>query len=188
MGRDLAAGLVLLIGGCTGGDAAESMSVQCEASASSGFPAMSLVYTGEASGTLSVASSLGEMALPATKSERHGEVDGQDVAVVGIMASGPASLLMPERSAIEACIAGKAQGDAAQDPDMVTMFIDSCRREAPLGKAPVPITAKVEIAIMEAPDVYAYFVFTYEDRSPVPNGHIAVESLPPPNCTLAQPG
>lgn len=182
----LALGLLLLIGGCTAGGAVETMSVACEP-AMSGFPAMSLVYEGDESGTLKVSGEFGEMTLPATKSERTGEVDGEELSVTGIQAFGQASVLMPERTAIEACIAGQAKGDAAQDPDMVMMFADSCRREAPMGTAPVPITAKIEIATLDAPDIYAYFVFIYEEKSDVPGEHITIESLPPPSCVLAQP-
>src|SRR5215213_6848622 len=116
----LAIGLSLFTGGCTaGGVAAETMSIQCQET--SGFPAMSLAYEGGASGTLSVASSLGEISLPATREEREGENEGAKYTATGIQAFGPANVLMPERAAMEACIAGRATGDQAQDADMVTM-------------------------------------------------------------------
>ena len=114
-----------------------------------GFPAMSLVYEGGETGTLKVALSLGEMGLPASRQEREGENEGVKYTATGILASGPAKLLMPDRAAMEACIAGKASGDQASDIDMVTMFTDACRREVPLGTAQVPIQAKIEIAMIE---------------------------------------
>ena len=46
---------------------------------------------------------------------------------------------------------GKSLRDQAGDIDMVTMFTDGCRREVPLGTAQVPIQAKIEIAMIEAP-------------------------------------
>ena len=78
----------LLIGGCTAGGApAETTSVQCQEAEAGGFPAMSLVYEGGASGTLQIGSSLGEMALPATREEREGENEGATYTVTGIQAS-----------------------------------------------------------------------------------------------------
>ena len=176
-------GLALLISACSA--AAENTSIQCQATP--GFPAMSLVYEGGETGTLKVASSLGEMSLPASRQEREGENEGVKYTATGILASGPAKLLMPDRAAMEACIAGKASGDQASDIDMVTMFTDACRREVPLGTAQVPIQAKIEIAMIEAPGAYVYVTLTYDDKSNVPGEHIAIATLPPPDCVVTEP-
>jgi len=182
-----ALGLTLSIGGC--GAAAETMSIECQAAGKGGLPAMSLVYEGGESGTLRIASTLGEMALDATRQEREGENEGVKYTVIGIRAFGPANVLMPERTAMETCIAGKATGDQANDADFVTMFSDACRREVPLGTAPVPITANVEIAVTEqfGAGAYVYLILTYGEKSKVPGEHIAINSLPPPNCTVTAP-
>jgi hypothetical protein len=153
----------------------------------SGFPVMSLAYEGAESGVLTVATLLGAMTLPATREERKGEVDGQEMSATGIRAFGEAEVLMPERAAMEACIAGKAKGNQAADAGIVAMFIDACRREVPLGKTPVPVTADFEIAIAEPPAAYVYVILKYRDKSDVPGEYIAIESLPPPNCTVAWP-
>ena len=64
-------GLALLISACSA--AAENTSIQCQATL--GFPAMSLVYEGGETGTLKVASSLGEISLPASR-QGEGENEG----------------------------------------------------------------------------------------------------------------
>jgi hypothetical protein len=173
--------LAVLVGsGMADGVAAQTLSIECKATESS-FPAMTLVYEGAAEGTLTIASSLGEMALPATRAERTGEAG----SVVGIRAFGEASILMPERTSIEACLEKRADRDAG-DADLIMMSIDSCRREAPLGASPVAITANFEVATLGSPDAYVYFTFSYVDKSSVPGDHISIESLPPPHCTVTE--
>lgn len=182
-----AVALSLAIGGCTAG-AAETMSIRCEADAvAGGIPALSLTYEGDDSGTLTIASSLGEMVLPATREEREGENEGAKYTVIGITASGPANLLISDKAAMEACIAGRTPGEQANDPDFVTMAADACRREVPLATARLPINARAEIAVMEAPGVYVYLTLTYADKSNVPGEHITIETLPPPSCVVTDP-
>ena len=122
---------------------------------------------------------------------RTREIEGMQLKATGIRALGLATVTMPDRAAIEACIAGKTKPDQIGDTDIFALLLESCRPSAPTGKAPIEIKASVEIAMMHAdsagqpPDVEVYVKRTYLERTGVPNGTFAIESFPPPRCALA---
>jgi hypothetical protein len=86
-------------------------------------PEMTLLYEGDASGTLKVKASFGEMVLPATKEEREAvDADGKSYTATGIRAFGPATVLMPDKAAIETCVKAKLKPEEAQDEDIVATY------------------------------------------------------------------
>jgi hypothetical protein len=161
---------------------AETLTFNCEDRSLGKTSDLTLVYDGESSGTLKIKGSYGEMALPASKEDRTGD-DG--AKVTGIRASGPASVLMPEKAAIEACVTGKLKPDELQDKDIVYATTGSCAASAPIGKEPIPIKGYAEIAIMEPPSAYVFVTRTYAESTTLAGGVITLDTMPPPNCTLA---
>lgn len=168
---------------CSAG--AEPVSLTCEERDAGQTSQMTMIYEGDAQGTLKVKGSFGEMALPASKETREGEVDGKKTSVMGIRASGPATVLMPDKAAIEACVTGKLDAEQIKDEDIVFATMSGCRAEAPLSKAPIAINAMVEIAALEPPGAYVFMTRTFVEPTTLPGGKITVDSLPPPNCTIS---
>jgi hypothetical protein len=170
--------------------AGEAVMIKCE-ELDAGRPAeMTAVYSGEPSGTLKLKASFVEIELPATMETRESEADGMHLKATGIRAFGPATVIMPDRSAIEACIASKTEPEQVGDEDIFSLLLESCRPSAPLVANPIPVKLSVEIAIMDAddvgqePDVEVYVKRTYLEKSDVPGGTFAIESFPPPRCAL----
>jgi len=60
------------------------------------------------------------------------------------------------------------------------------RAQAPLGKTPIPVKAKVEIAIVAPPVADVDVTQTFQEKSDVPRDHIAIEPFPPPKCLLVE--
>ena len=162
---------------------AETLTFDCEDKSLGKTSDLSLVYEGEDSGTLKIKGSYGEMALPANKEDR---TDDSGAKVTGIRASGPATVLMPDKAAIEACVTGKLKPEELQDKDIVYLAISSCAVDAPIGKEPIPIKAYAEIAVMEPPSAYVFVTRTYVESTTLAGGVIKLDTVPPPNCHLAQ--
>lgn len=155
--------------------------------------ALTLSYAGEAAGVLTVNGPLGEMALPATKETREGVVegvnDGKPYTVTGIRGSGPVVVLMPDKSAIEACVTDKLKPDGAADADLAFMAVLSCTGAAAQGANPVPVIASVEIALTStAPGQWeiltVYMKRTFAEPSKLPGGKITIES--DPRCEIGK--
>jgi hypothetical protein len=89
---------------------------------------------------------------------------------------------MPDRSALDACIAERRAGGAA-DPDLDALSLLACSEKLPNGPAPVAITATVEIAIIESPIAQVFLRRSYAEKSSVTGEPITLESVPPPTCT-----
>ena len=178
--------LMMAVSACGGSAQAENISIKCEASQGWQAPAMTLVYEGSDTGTLTLKSEFGEMSLPASKELREavGE-NGEKQSATGIRAAGLAKVLMPDKGAAEACAKGKLTPEQSQDTDIVFTTVLGCLGQAPMGQTPIDIKASVEIAITEPPSVYVGLKRTYLEPSELPGGEpIAVEAYP--NCTLVQ--
>jgi hypothetical protein len=177
---------LLLVASCGGSAQAETISVSCEESQSWQSPAMTLVYEGADSGTLTIKGEFGEMALPATKEKREGpDEQGGTRSVVGIRASGPAKVIMPDKKAAEECAKGKLTGDQAQDKDIVFVTMMGCLGTVPKGTEPVDINAYTTVALLDPPDAYVEFIRTYVEPSNLPGSEpVKVESFV--TCRLAQ--
>jgi hypothetical protein len=163
---------------------ADRLTVTCEDTQASRAGKMSLVYEGEASGTLNVKGAFGEMTIPATKAERTDEYEGRKLKAVGISAFGAATVAMPDRRALEACIAERTKPRTARDADLYTLNLLACRERIPEG-TPAAVKARVDISIDEPPLANVFVSRTYQERSNVPGGTIAIESVPPPACHLS---
>ncbi len=140
--------LMVAVSACGGSAQAETVSIKCEASQGWQAPAMTMVYEGGDTGTLTVKSTFGEMALPASKETREqvGD-DGKKQSATGIRAAGPAKVLMPDKAAAEACAKGKLTPEQSQDADIVFTTVLGCLGQVPMGQAPIDIKASVEIAL-----------------------------------------
>ena len=167
---------------------AETLSFTCEEQDAGKPTEMTAVYEGGQSGTLKLKASFGEIDLPATMETREREIEGMQLKATGIRAIGSATVIMPDRGAIETCIAAKTKPEQVGDEDIFSLLLESCRSEAPLSKSSIPVRASVEIAMMHAeetgqpPDVEVYVKRTYAEKSAVPGGTFAIESFPPPRC------
>jgi hypothetical protein len=178
--------LTMAVSACGGSAMAETVSIKCEATQGWQAPAMTLVYEGSDTGTLTLKSEFGQMSLPASKETREAVGDdGTKQSATGIRAAGPAKVLMPDKAAAEACAKGKLTPEQLQDADIVFATMLGCLGQVPMGQAPIDIKASVEIAIIEPPSVYVGLKRTYLEPSSLPGGEpIAVEAYP--GCTLAQ--
>jgi hypothetical protein len=163
---------------------ADALTINCVEKSFGKTSDLTLTYEGSDSGTLTIKAPYGEMALPANKEERTDESSG--AKVTGIRASGPATVLMPDKAVIEACVKGKLKPEEAADEDIVYTVIGSCAADAPIGKEPIVIQGYAEIAIMEPPSAYVFITRTYVESTTLAGGKIKLDTLPPPNCSLAQ--
>ena len=162
---------------------AERIAIACEGNPTLNAPAMTIVYDGEADGTLTITAPFGEMRLPATKESREGADEaGQPLSATGIRAAGPATVQMPEMAAIEACTRGQLSPEFLADPDIVFMTVMGCAKEAPVGAQPIAINASAEIAL--APIVYVGVTRTYTEPTDLAVGTIAIEAYP--NCAITE--
>jgi hypothetical protein len=131
-------------------------------------------YDGDARGTLTLKSADGEMDLKATYIE-------QDADNWGINGVGPASLIMPDKAAMEACLAAKGKPGDLQDADILTVLVLGCQSTVKASATPVAISAEVEIADTDG-ELDTFVTRKYADASPVAGGHIELASVPPPVC------
>jgi hypothetical protein len=162
---------------------AETVTIACEANPTLNAPEMTIVYEGEAEGTLTVTAPFGEMSLPATKEDREGtDETGQPLLATGIRAAGPATVQMPDKATIESCVNGKLPPDQLADSDIVFMTMMGCVNEAPLGAEPIAINASAEIAL--APLVYVGVTLTYVEPTDLAVGTIALDAYP--NCSIVE--
>jgi hypothetical protein len=173
---------------------AETVAIACEDLGGTGQQAaLALTYEGEAQGTLKVTGSLGEMSLPAVKGP--GTVTIEDLndgkPYFGIRAAGPASVIMPDKASVEACVAGKLTPEEAEDADSAFVTVAFCTSRAPLTAAPVAIEATVEVAFVTdqhagpgAP-LLVTIDRTSVETSPLPGGKFHVESTE--KCEVVAP-
>jgi hypothetical protein len=159
---------------------AQSITFKCEERGSGDPKPMSLAYEGEAKGTLkATGGSFGEITLPATRQEAEGQI--------AIRAEGDTAALMPDKAAMEACIAGKTKPEDKGDADLYTMTLLSCQASATPGAAPVKAHAKIEIVMFDPSAINVFMTRRFTEKSDVPDGYIAIESMPPPNnCMVAR--
>jgi hypothetical protein len=178
----VAAGIVSLVALAAPGHA-ETVTIACEANPTLNTPEMTIVYEGEAEGTLTITAPFGAMSLPATKEDREGtDEKGQPISATGIRAAGPATVQMPDKGAIESCVTGKLPPDQLADSDIVFVTVMGCANEAPLGPEPIAINASAEIAL--APLVYVGITRTYAEPTDLAVGTIALDAYP--NCTIKE--
>lgn len=175
----------LLMCGCTFAHA-ETVTLKCEGNEFGKSYEMTMIYNGD-SRTLKITGAFGEMTLPAAKKAREaGSADGGKINAMEIWASAEASLVVPEKAAIEACIKSKLPPDQAADPDIVFSTIPSCAAAAPPTPQPIPVKVYAEIGILDAQTIFVTFKRTYLEQTALPDGKLVLEPLPPPNCILTQ--
>ena len=136
-------GVAAALGACPHAALSEPITVSCEhhlfgsatgdaGTASGAYTPMTLSYTGDATGTLVVKAVFGEMSLRADKkTAEEDNGDGKKSTVTGITASGTATVTMPDKAAIEQCVASKLTPEEAKDEDLSFMRLLSCTVSAP---------------------------------------------------------
>lgn len=176
-------GVLVFAGGCALPAHAERIVIACEPNPALNASEMTLVYEGEAEGTLTITAPFGEMNLAATKESREGTDEaGQPVSATGIRAAGPTTVRMPDKAAIESCVRDKLPPDQLADPDIVFITVMGCAKEAPLGADPIAINASAEVAL--APIVYVGITRTYAEPTDLAVGTIALDDYP--DCILVE--
>lgn len=169
---------------CAAPASATSLAFACE-ELDAGKPSkMTIAYEGEASGTVKVTGSFGELTLPATMEKTEIDVEGQKVLQTGIRAFGTAQILMPGKVALETCIASKRQPGETDD----ILGLMGCRTT--VEQAPSEAKVSFELAFQgDAGDPFVYLKRTYLEESSdylsgsgSKGGFISIESVPPPSC------
>jgi hypothetical protein len=106
-------------------------------------------YEGDDAGTLTVAAPFGTAVLPAISRSSTSTVAGQDYAIRGIRANGPASLRMPDRAALEQCIVKRRIPGQPADKDIDFSSSLACQPELTAEDAPIDVTVEVSLALMD---------------------------------------
>jgi hypothetical protein len=145
---------------------------------------MTFVYEGDDSGTLTISGSFGEMSFKAGKRERDSVVDGENIHATQFWGGGEVPLIMPDKAAIEACVAHKLPPEQIKDADIVFVTLPSCAVAAPPTAQPIPVKVYAEVTFLDPETVYATFKRTYLEKTDLPDGEIVLEPLPPPNCSM----
>lgn len=170
---------------------ASTVSVSCEkadmiSSAWSG--PMTIVYEGDASGTLKLKGPYGELTLPAT-SERRQAATGSAQEAQLIEGFGTTQTTMPDLALLEACIATKVAPGEEGSADSYDFAVTQCLASTPPAKDPVAVTAQVKLGIFpgEPPEEYGLVVEvkrTYDQKTKSPRGSTSIDSFPA-KCTIA---
>lgn len=166
---------------CCGAAAAESLSFACPAEALFMPADMTLTYTGEAAGTLDIRGGFGDIQLPASLTRQTSEVGGETFQSLGIRAAGRAALAMPDKAAMEACVAGKGGGPG--DRDTLAYLINLCRHELPVAGAPLAVNVEVSVVVIDGSVEVVTVDRTYLEDSTVAGGRMTLEVLPGFGCT-----
>lgn len=162
---------------------ADTVRMQCAADDAFNAPEMTLVYEGNDSGTLTVSGAFGTMSLPATlESGPTTDDPGSAVTVRGIRASGPATVRMPDKAALEACVRARLPSDQIEDADIVFVTLMACAKETPDADAPVAINASAEVVLW--PMTYVGVTRTYAEATDLAGGSIALEAYP--TCAIEE--
>jgi hypothetical protein len=182
--RSTLATFVVLSLGFGGAARAETVNIGCENAGENTPAKLTLTYEGGASGTLTVKAPFGDMSLPATREEREDTEGGEKLTATGIRAFGPVTVAMPDKAAIEACVAQKLKPDEAKDEDIVATVLGSCAQAAAPGK-PVAIKATVEIGVFDPPSADVDVTRTFLEASTIPGGVLKIETFPS-NCSISK--
>lgn len=154
---------------CSGAHAA-SMSFKCEERDGDKRTPITIVYDGDAEGTLKVSAPFGDVSLPAKKKSAEGQT--------GVSGIGAAKILMPDKAAIEKCISSKAD---PSDQDMQAIALISCKASTPLAADPIDVTVDVRMLLMDGV-VMAELRRTYAEKSALMGGILTLEAFPPMGC------
>ncbi len=174
------AGLAVTAGMACNGAAADSLRFACPAAALSMPADMTLSYSGEETGLLDALGGFGEMHLPASLTRQESEADGETFQSLGIRGAGRAALAMPDKGALEACVAGKDGGPS--DRDKLAYVVHLCQNELPLAE-PTAVDVEVSVVVIDGSVEVVTIGRTYLDESTVAGGRITLESLPGFGCT-----
>jgi hypothetical protein len=125
---------------------ADVLNVKCS-DAQSG-QALTFSYEGSETGTLKITAPYGAAELPATSKEATNTVDNQALAIRAINAAGPATLRMPDKAQLEACIVKRRLPGEPADKDIDFMSAMACQAELPAAEAPIEVNVDVEFALI----------------------------------------
>jgi len=145
---------------------------------SSGTVDLTFAYDGGATGALSATTPWGALNLPARLA---GTIASGEF---GINASGEATLLMPDQTALDACLTAKAKPADLADKDVLALLVNACSHQVAGGKAPVPVTVHVEISGIDG-DVTGFVSRKFAAASGTAGVVVEVATFPPMPCAAA---
>lgn len=145
---------------------------------SSGTADLTFTYDGGATGALAASTPWGALNLPARLA---GTIASGEF---GINASGDATLLMPDQTALDACLTAKAKPADLADKDVLALLINACSHQVAGSKAAVPVTVDVEISGIDG-DVTGFVSRKLVAASPIAGVVVEVGTFPPMSCAAA---
>lgn len=138
---------------------------------SSGTVDLTFAYDGGATGALSATTPWGALNLP---SPRRDDCQRR----VWYQRSGEATLLMPDQTALDACLTAKAKPADLADKDVLALLVNACSHQVAGGKAPVPVTVHVEISGIDG-DVTGFVSRKFAAASGTAGVVVEVATFPP---------
>jgi len=146
---------------------------------------LTISYSGGPEGEMSVKSAHIDLILPASQTERSGEVDGAEVRAVSIVGSGETMSTMPDSSALLACASQTIQPEFKDDADMQAMALMGCIPQTELGPVDVKIQATVRVGLLPGDEgVIVEIKRRYIDALMPAGGEVSIETFPK-DCKLS---
>ena len=166
---------------------AEAVNVSCEGEdvLNAGWNGpLILSYSGGPEGNMSVKSAHIDLTIPASQTERSGEVDGAEVNTISILGSGETMSTMPDSGELLACAARTIQPEFKDDADMQAMALMGCIPQTQPGAAAVKIQATVRVGLLPGDDgVIVEIKRRYVDALTPAGGEVSIETFPK-DCKL----
>jgi hypothetical protein len=138
---------VLAVGGIAAPAQAEQLAFTCPASTlllALDATDFSIAVETDAPATATLKGAFGEITLPA-------EVQRQE-AMIGVHAQGEAKMAMPDKAAVDACLAARKVKDPSQFENGRNAYLElGCKRDAAMSE-PVPVNLTVDLTVIERPD------------------------------------
>lgn len=167
--------------------AAETFTAKCAGKEYDKAYEMTIVYEGEDNGTITISGSFGDMSLPASMKERENtSEDGVTVRATQFWGGGEIPIVVPDKTAIEACVKAKLPPDQVTDADIVFVTIPGCAASVPPTAQPIPVKVYAEVTFLDPETVFVIFKRTYLEATDLPDKEIVLEPMPPPTCTMVQ--
>lgn len=139
---------------------------------------LTFTYDRAATGVLSATTPWGALNLPARLA---GTIASGEF---GINASGEATLIMPDQTALDACLTTNAKSADLAHKDVLALLVTACSHQVAGGKAPVPVTVYVEISGIDG-DVTGFVSRKFAALSGIAGVVVEVATFPPMSCAAA---
>ena len=157
---------------------AERLAYACTAAPPGQTGKLSILFDND---RLLLSGQFGDAAIRASKSVATKELGGKRMSIVTIQGTGPATLAMPDKRALEACIANRLDPSTKDDKDMVLYFAMGCSVSLPHA-TPTPIKLRLALIMVDSPDPDILMERTFQESSPGAGGPISILGTPEWNC------